>query len=354
MMTVKNRLLHSATQLDQLKTLLEESKKILIITHGNPDPDAIAAAFALKYLISHLVKKKARVAYPGIIGRKENRAMVKELSLKMIPVAEVIWRDYDTLALVDHQPRRRFYTWPKNRWPNIVIDHHPRRPLEKPTEFVDVRTEFGANSSMLTSYLMTAGLRVPRWLSTALAYGIRTDTHEFSHVKTDVDKQAYMALFENVDHSKLFRIAHPLTDCQYLSHFWQALGAARIWQDAVESYAGDVLVPDNTAEIADNLVQLQGIKYALVSGFYQNTLYMSLRFRNARRDAGAVIRRIVGRKGSAGGHGFMAGAQIRDIETSEKAKSTASNLHEKFIRLLHPNQNMNQAKKVLSRNADCL
>jgi nanoRNase/pAp phosphatase (c-di-AMP/oligoRNAs hydrolase) len=352
-MMADNDLLNSTTQLKDLKKLLENAGKVLIVTHGNPDPDAIAAAFALKYLVSHMAKNKSRVAYPGIIGRKENRAMVKDLSLKMIPVDEVVWRDYDILALVDHQPRRRFYTWPKNRWPNIVIDHHPRRPLEKPVDYVDVRTEFGSNSSLLTSYLLSAELDIPRWLSTALAYGITTDTHEFSHVKSDVDKQAYMAIFEKIDHSKLFRISHPLIDCRYLSQYWKALSAARIWQDTVESYAGEILVPDNTAEIADNLVKIQGVKYALVSGFYENTVYMSLRFRNARRDAGAVMRRIVGRKGSAGGHGFMAGAQIKYIDSAEKAQEIALSLHEKFVKLLRPKLTEENVKRVLSQKQDC-
>ncbi|MBN1879126.1 DHH family phosphoesterase [bacterium] len=348
MRDISDMMLNSDSQLRGLLKTASGSGRILILTHGNPDPDSIASASALKFLLTHLTRCQVRVAYPGIIGRVENRAMVKELALKMIPLKEINWRDYDTLALVDHQPRRRMYTWPSTRWPDIIIDHHPRRPLEKPAQFVDVRKQFGSNSSLMTSYLLTADLTVPRWLATALVYGMLTDTQDFSRGKTGYDKSAYLALFNSVDHSRLFRISHPAIDCQYLSQYWHALRGARLWGDAVETYIGEIPVPDATSEIADNLIIICGIRYALVTGFYQNTLYMSLRVRHARRDAGVIMRRIVGRRGSAGGHGFMAGAQIPDLKTPETAKSLALELHRSFIKLVIPNSEISRSHPILS------
>ena len=35
---------------DKLLSLLKGKRKVLIITHENPDPDSIAAAFGLKYI----------------------------------------------------------------------------------------------------------------------------------------------------------------------------------------------------------------------------------------------------------------------------------------------------------------
>ena len=339
---------NSEQQLQGLMQTLEDSKRILVLTHGNPDPDALASASALKFLLTSLTSCRVRIGYPGIIGRMENKAMVRELSLKLLPVSEISWKDYDTLILVDHQPRRRMYPWPSGRWPDAIIDHHPRRPFAKPFRFTDIRTVFGSNSSMIASYLFAANLEIPRWLATALAYGILTDTQEFTRGKTEHDKKVYLNLFPSIDHSRLYRISHPVLDCQYLSHYWHALRGARLWDDAVESYIGVIPVPDATSEIADNLIIIRGVRYALVTGYYNRTLYMSLRIRDRRRDAGVMIRRIVGTTGSAGGHGYMAGAQIPGIDTAEDAFAKAAKLHQAFIGLVIRQKNTVKPRPVLS------
>ncbi|MGB3977050.1 MAG: bifunctional oligoribonuclease/PAP phosphatase NrnA [bacterium] len=340
---------YSRTQLDLLLKTLKQFKKVLILTHSNPDPDAIASAFALKYLISHLTSCKARVVYSGVIGRRENKAMIRELSLNMVQVDEIHWKAYDGLVLIDHQPGRRYYPWPENRWPDIVIDHHPRRPLAKAVKFIDVRTEFGSSSSLVASYLLAANLPIPRWLSSALIYGITTDTQEFSRSRIERDKKIYISLFENADHLKIYRFSHPLYHSDYLSEYWYALKSAYIYKDIVISFMGLVTVPDGTAEVADNLINMHGIRYAVATGYFADTLYMSLRVRNVRRDAGKILRLIVGKKGSAGGHGFMAGAQIKEISSFEEAEQLAQNLHNKIIKLLHPDFLLEQAKPVLYR-----
>ena len=51
--------------------------KLLIVTHNDPDPDAIGAAMALSYLLKERCGVQSEVIYYGIIGRAENRAMAK-------------------------------------------------------------------------------------------------------------------------------------------------------------------------------------------------------------------------------------------------------------------------------------
>nr|HPQ41452.1 DHH family phosphoesterase [bacterium] len=326
----------SENQVKQLVKTIGSAKSMVILTHGNPDPDAIASAFALKYLVSALTDCRVRVAYTGVVGRMENRAMIRELKLLMVRSDEINWRDYECLALVDHQPRRGMYPWPENRWPDIIIDHHPRRRLKSPVSFVDVRRNFGSNSGLAASYLISGGIQPPRWLATAIAYGMRTDTQEFSRGTTDIDRQIFLWLFDRIDHGKLFRITHPVQDTRYLTDNWNGLRNARIWQDVAESYAGSILVPDLTAQVADTLMTLRGVCYVLVSGYHNGSLYFSLRIRKKRRDAGYLIRKLIGRKGSAGGHGFMAGAQVPGIESEADAAARARAFHQRLIQLIHP------------------
>ena len=45
--------------------VFEGSKKPLILTHDNPDPDSISSAIALKFLLYKVMGIKSKVAYGG-------------------------------------------------------------------------------------------------------------------------------------------------------------------------------------------------------------------------------------------------------------------------------------------------
>ncbi len=66
--------------LKRMRDALGGHRKVLILPHSDPDPDAIASACALSRLIEQKLKVKCRLAYRGIIGRAENIACVKVLN----------------------------------------------------------------------------------------------------------------------------------------------------------------------------------------------------------------------------------------------------------------------------------
>jgi hypothetical protein len=74
---------------------------------------------------------------------------------------------------------------------------------------------------------------------------------------------------------------------------------------------GEVYSPDMVAEVAERLSFLEGMKWSLAMGTFRGQLYVSLRVRDRRMNAGKLIRDICeDRGGSAGGHGSMAGARL--------------------------------------------
>ncbi|HEY2295362.1 MAG TPA: bifunctional oligoribonuclease/PAP phosphatase NrnA, partial [Thermoanaerobaculia bacterium] len=76
----------------------------LVLTHDNPDPDALASAQLLARVLRQALKQAVTVAYGGIVGRAENRAMRTFLSIDLVPVCEVKLDGDAQVVLVDTQP----------------------------------------------------------------------------------------------------------------------------------------------------------------------------------------------------------------------------------------------------------
>lgn len=60
---------------------LPSAKKVLILPHDNPDPDALASAFALSTLIKYKLHTSTLIGVGGMVGRSENRALVSSHEL---------------------------------------------------------------------------------------------------------------------------------------------------------------------------------------------------------------------------------------------------------------------------------
>src|SRR3954454_18092181 len=77
----------------------------LVLTHDNPDPDALASALILTRVLRAAFQQKVTTAYGGIIGRAENRAMFESLRLRFSHIRNLNLKRYQHFALVDTQPK---------------------------------------------------------------------------------------------------------------------------------------------------------------------------------------------------------------------------------------------------------
>lgn len=298
-------------KLEELLKVARGKRRGLVMTHDNPDPDSIASAVALAHLLERKAGMDARVGYGGIIGRAENIALVKVLKLPIIPVSQVVFSEYDFLALVDTQPSVGNHALPARYLADAVLDHHPLRPDTAATPFADVGGDFGATSTMVVEYLRAAKLEPSVEVATALFYGIKTDSRDLGRQTTDADIDAYLWLFPRVDKPQLGRIEHPDLPPQYFRLYQTAYERSVVYGTSIVADLEEIYSPDMVAEVAERLLSLEHMKWSLGYGTYRGQLYFSLRTRDRRMNAGRLIREICGDLGgSAGGHGSMAGARV--------------------------------------------
>jgi len=79
--------------------------------------------------------------------------------------------------------------------------------------------------------------------------------------------------------------------------------------------------------------------WCITIGCFQEQLYISLRSTNLKARAGNVMKKLLGKQGTAGGHGQMAGGQV-DITDMTPADVTLleERILQKFLTLLGHNE----------------
>jgi nanoRNase/pAp phosphatase (c-di-AMP/oligoRNAs hydrolase) len=277
--------------------------------HDYPDPDALASALLLSHLARERYKLRTRIAYGGHINRAENRAMVQQLRITLTPADRIHWGRYKCVAMVDTQPAFGNHSLPGDVKPRVVIDHHPKVGSGN-AEFEDIRTDYGACATMLVEYLQAAELEISVDLATAITYAIRSETQELGRDTSPLDIEAYLQFYPRANKRKLARIFTPKLPKTYFLLLGRALKNAKVFRNIAHTHLQEVESPDFVAQIADLLLRHERITWVLVTGRFDSHLFVSMRCSHANANAGRMLKQIIGRSGSAGGHAMVAGGQI--------------------------------------------
>jgi nanoRNase/pAp phosphatase (c-di-AMP/oligoRNAs hydrolase) len=299
---------------EALRSLLRGRRRLLVLTHNNPDPDSLGGAVGLQEFARKAAGIDSRLAITGKILRAENQAMVRELGIQMARLEDVQVADFDCVALVDTQPGFGHTLVPAGLQIDIVLDHHvcPDASANlRDIPFVDVRSDVGATSSLVAGHLLEAGVRPSPEVATALAYGIKTDTADLSRNVSDLDLRAYDFLFPFVDRQRLVAITSPRLPVAYFQTLKDALSKVRLYDGLVLCSLGRTSSAEMVAEVADLLLRMEGIKAVFCGGLVGSNYHVSVRT-DVGGDAWRLIRAgMEGEAGTCGGHGSVAGGAIQ-------------------------------------------
>jgi nanoRNase/pAp phosphatase (c-di-AMP/oligoRNAs hydrolase) len=301
----------AAWQLMTYLKSLDPSRRIGIIVHDNPDPDAIAGALALREL-AESVGKPADILYYGPVGHQETRAFINLLSVPLRQITSAALPEYGVLALIDCNTPGRNNSLPPATQVNIIIDHHAPREENgiAAADFVDIRPDVGATSTIMTRYVQELDFEVSSNLATALLYGIRTDTNEFKRNTSAVDLTSAAFLHAFAEQDLLAQIESPSMSPETMDVLGEAIRSRHIEGTYLISDVGFIHDRDTLPQAADHLLKLEGISTVLVFGMTEERIHISARSKDIRVNIGDVIARAFGDIGSAGGHQRSAAAQI--------------------------------------------
>jgi nanoRNase/pAp phosphatase (c-di-AMP/oligoRNAs hydrolase) len=305
---------HASRIAQRLFTLLAGWDGTLgIITHKNPDPDAISSAVALAEIARHANPKSlsTRIFYEGNIGHQENRTFVNLLDIKMERLTPEALATCTYLAMVDCSgPGSNNDVTPQTKI-NIVIDHHrDGKHTTVQGAFTDIRPGVGATASILTQYLQELDVPVDKRVATALLYGIRTDTKEFKRNVTPQDLSYAGFLLPLTDSDLLDKIMSPSMSQETLDVIGTAISRRKVQSGYLFSNVGYVMNRDALPQAADLLITLEGVNTALVYGITDTAIVISARNRDVRLHIGNALSEAFGDMGDAGGHPNMGAASL--------------------------------------------
>ncbi len=307
----------------RLLQVLSLYERVAIVTHDNPDPDAIATGWALLTLIEETMPMPASLYGGGAIIRAENRYMVDLLSPPIQLVEEIPHDDRVGVVLVDCSPGTSNHLVTRQGIrPVGVIDHHlnGKRPADIP--FLDIRPDVAASATIAADYLQEQGIEPGDKLATAMLYAIRTETrgHETHH--TDLDRSVVVWLTEWADPALLAEIECAPLSRDYFSDLTLALQCTVVYGDTAVCLPPRAEGAEVVGELADLLIRCRSIRRVLSGAVVDGDLLVSVRTSQEGDNAAWLVQSVLEGLGSGGGHSHRAGGKIPRV-TGDRAREAA-------------------------------
>ena len=299
-------------EIDELIDLLKE-RNVYIQTHNFPDPDAIAAAFGLQVFLEGF-GISSEICYYGDIEKTTTAAMVTILGIKMTEANKLIdMKDTDYIITVDSQKgNSNLYDLPGDEV--VCIDHHP---IFNPGyyRYVDIRM-VGSCSSIIADYFRKHNAEMPEKVATALLYGLKTDTMNFTRGVTAFDIDIYAYLFGYADNALIRKLQTNAFRYDDLDAFLTSMSGMRIDNGVAYSFLDFDCTDAFVATVSDFMLGLDAVYFAVVFCRRGNGYKFSVRSEIEKLDAGLITASALSTVGNGGGHNSMAGGFAREDKLS--------------------------------------
>jgi nanoRNase/pAp phosphatase (c-di-AMP/oligoRNAs hydrolase) len=290
-------------RVQQYQRYFADADRVLILLHNEPDPDALAAGLALRNVLRRTRTTAIIGAMQGIT-RPENLRMADLLDIQLETITADDLAGFDRIATVDVQPHYFGGLLPRV---DLVVDHHPEQPGYT-TVFKDIRADFGSTCTILTEHLRAVDVSISERTATAMLYAIKSDTLFFARQTNRVDLEAFTFLYPLADPALIRKMEGAEITIERLEHVTRALATSRLRRRVFSAFLGETTREDFIPYTADFFLQVEDVKWTIVSGIVGSQLIVSVRNLGYSRNAGEFVKATFGDIGSAGGHRAMAKA----------------------------------------------
>lgn len=315
-------------RIEQLANLCQE-KTVYIQTHNFPDPDAIASAFGLKNLLRHY-GVESTLCYAGRIDKLSTSKMLQMFHIEMhsYDTLQAHMLPSDCIICVDSQKNAGNLTDFIGQ-EVAAIDHHPTFANAE-YQYADLRIT-GACASIIAEYFAEAGLTPDRDTATALLYGIKMDTLQFSRGVTPLDISMFAFLHPLIDPEMLKSLECNNLEFRDLRAYGAAIDHIKVF-DTVGFSCIPFSCPDALiATISDFILSLEEVQISIVFSCRPDGIKFSVRSEISKIHAGDLVHRVLRSFGTGGGHAGMAGGLIPQQNVSMLGEDPENRIIQLFL-----------------------
>ncbi len=322
-------------KVQQYQRYFADADRILILLHNDPDPDAMASGLALRNLLRR-TKTTAIIGALQVMTRPENIRMANLLDIHVEQITPDAFTAFDRIATVDVQPH--YFGEQLNRV-DLVVDHHPEQPGYGAV-FKDIRADYGSTCTILTEHLRAVDVNISERVATAMLYAIKSDTLFFARHTNRVDLDAFTFLYPLADAALIRKMEGAEITAERLDYVLRAHAGGELRDQVFTAFVGETPREDFIVYVADFLLQLEDVRWTVISGIVNGSVVVSVRNLGYSRNAGEFVRRSFSEIGSAGGHRAMAKAVVPVDEFRKRFRNPddgaiAGLLHDLVDEFLH-------------------
>ena len=292
-------------RVQQYQRYFSDADRVLILLHHDPDPDAMASGLAVRNLLRR-TKTTAIIGAIQNVTRPENLRMANLLDIHVETVTAADLKTFDRIALVDVQPH--YFSGLVDRV-DLVIDHHPETTGWS-AMFKDIRPDYGSTCTILTEHLRAVDVNISERTATAMLYAIKSDTLFFNRQANRVDLEAFSYLYPLADAALIRKMEGAEITLERLEYVVRATQSGKLREQVFSAFLAESPREDFIPYVADFFLQLEDVKWTIISGVVNDSLVVSVGNLGYSRNAGEFVRKCFGEIGSAGGHRAMAKAVV--------------------------------------------
>ncbi len=306
-----------------------KDKRVFIQTHNFPDPDAIGAGFGLQGILKSYGIDSI-LCYVGQIDRINTKKMTELCSINIYSEDDtpLEMREFDPVICIDSQKGGgNIKDLPGDEI--ACIDHHP---LIENGDYIyrDVR-KAGSCATLITQYYEELSIDPDENVATALLYGLKIDTMNFTRGVTQADIKAFSYLLDRASQDIIESLTMNSMEFADLQAYGAAIESIYVY-DRVGFAGIPFACPDaQIGMVADFILSLDEVDVAVVYAHRRDGIKFSARSEVVKVNAGRLIAEALKDIGSGGGHSFMAGGFI-PAENVEKLGSFKDDaIRERFL-----------------------
>ncbi len=284
-----------------------KDKRVYIQTHNYPDPDALASGFGLSMWFKQY-KINSVLCFDGQLDKRACNKMIDYFHIEAVHVSKIKFNEEGSFLLcVDTQKGSGNIT-PLSEHINACIDHHPVF-LKSKYDYSDLRIS-GSCSSIVADYFHQSGIIPSADTASALLYGIKIDTRNFSRGVTELDIEMFQFLNKFCNLNDLKKITSNVMSFEDLKAYTNAIETLRVYGRTGFAEIEFPCSDDIIAMISDFFLSLDEIDLCVVFSKRKDGIKLSIRSERDEIHAGNWANMALDEVGTGGGHSYMAGGFI--------------------------------------------